>query len=154
MRFISLTAAILAIATPALAQERQWSLDASEKQAFLVFGVPDTADVGLSFWCDIGSKKMSIFVPVASTTAAPGQSPELVATVSGRTFKFKSEVEKDQSSGLVNIESHFGPDDAFYKTVMSSDTITVQVKKEKKSYPLGDADFDGLNRTCAGEDTN
>ncbi len=142
------------MAVPVVAQERQWSVDSSEKQAFLVFGVPDTADVGLSFWCDIGSKRMSLFVPVASTTAKAGQHPAVTALVGGRTYKFKSDVEKDQASGLVNVESQFSSTDAFYKTVMASDTITVQVKSEKKSYPLSDADFDGLNRACKGETSN
>lgn len=146
--------ALAFLAFPAVAQERQWSVDSSDKQAFLVFGVPDTADVGLSFWCDIGSNKMSLFVPVASTTAKPGQRPLVIATVNGQTFKFKSDVEKDEASGLVNVESQFSSSDAFYKTVMASDTITVQVKSEKKSYPLSDADFEGLNRACKGETSN
>ena len=146
--------ALALFAVPASAQERQWSVDSSDKQAFLVFGVPDTADVGLSFWCDIGSKKMSLFVPVAPTTALPGQHPSVIATVGGHTYTFKSEVEKDQASGLVNVESQFSSSDAFYKTVMASDTITVQVKSEKKSYPLSDADFEGLNRACTGVQAN
>jgi len=154
MRHFLTAILFLSVAGPALAQERQWNIDASDKQAFLVFGVPDTADVGLSFWCDIGSKKMSLFVPVSSATAEPGQSPQVTVLVGGRTFIFKSEVEKDQASGLVNTESHFNSDDAFYKVVMAADTITVQVKNEKKSYPLADADFAGLNRACAGDEVN
>jgi hypothetical protein len=154
MRHISFILALVALSGSALAQERQWNLEASEKQAFLVFGVPDTADVGLSFWCDIGAKRMSLFAPVSRNTAIPGQHPQVTALVNGRTFKFKSEVEIDQASGLVNVESHFSRDDAFYKEVMAADAITVIVKSEKKSYPLGDADFEGLNRACAGEDVN
>ena len=43
----------LLVSTLALAQERQWSLDTVNNQVFLVFGVPESDDVGLSFWCDI-----------------------------------------------------------------------------------------------------
>jgi hypothetical protein len=154
MRIIAIVSTVLALAQPALAQERQWTLDASDKQAFLVFGVPDTADVGLSFWCDIGSKKLSLFVPVAATTAKPGQHPDVKVTVEGKAFKFKGDVEKDQASGLVNVESQFVPDSTFYKTVMNADTISVQVRSERRSYPLSDADFEGLNRACRGEDVN
>jgi hypothetical protein len=151
----ALTALILvALAAPALAQERQWSIDNSDKQAFLVFGVPETADVGLSFWCDVGAKSMSMFVPVSGATAKPGQHPKVSAMVAGRTFSFKSEVEKDQASGLVNVEVQFDQNAAFYRAVMASDTIAVKVKSEKKSYPLGDADFAALNRACKGEEAN
>jgi hypothetical protein len=154
MRLISTALIFVALAAPALAQERQWSIDNSDKQAFLVFGVPDTADVGLSFWCDVGAKSISMFVPVSEATAKPGQRPKVSVIVAGRTFSFKSKVEKDQASGLVNIEVHFDPNSAFYKAVMASDTIAVTVKSEKKSYPLGEADFEGLNRACKGEETN
>ncbi len=140
--------------SPGLAQERQWTLDASDKQAFLVFGVADTADVGLSFWCDIGTKKMSLFVPVSPNLVKPGEKPELTALVDGKSFKFKSEVERDQASGLINVESHFSRDDPFFKAAKEAEIISVQVKSEKRSYPLADADFDGLIRTCNGDQVN
>jgi hypothetical protein len=154
MRFIPVAVFLMSLTGPALAQERQWTIDASDKQAFLVFGVPDTADVGLSFWCDVGAKSMSMFVPVSVATARPGQHPKVSAIVGGRTFSFKSDVEKDQSSGLVNVEVQFDRDGPFHKAVMAADAIAVTVKSEKKSYPLGDADFAGLNRACVGEQVN
>lgn len=154
MRPVLIALVLVALAVPALAQERQWSIDTSDKQAFLVFGVPDTADVGLSFWCDVGAPSLSMFVPVSEATAKPGQHPQVTAMLSGRTFNFKSDVEKDQASGLVNVEVHFDQNAAFYKAVMASNTISVTVKSEKKSYPLGDADFDSLNRACKGEEAN
>ena len=154
MRFPLFVFAFLLASSPGFAQERQWNLDASDKQAFLVFGVPDTADVGLSFWCDIGSKKMSLFVPVSPSLLKPSETPDVVALVDGRSFKFKGEVEKDQASGLVNIESHFLRDDAFFKAVQQGQIIAVQVKSERKSYPLAEADFDGLIRACNGDEVN
>jgi hypothetical protein len=154
MRYSSIAVFLLSLATPALAQERQWSIDSSDKQAFLVFGVPDTADVGLSFWCDVGAKTMSMFVPVLPATTRPGQHPKVKATVDGKSFTFKSDVEKDQASGLLNVEVQFDRDGKFHKAVMAADTISVTVKSEKKSYPLGDADFAGLNLACKGEEAN
>ena len=36
---------------PSLAQERIWTLDQTDAEVYLVFGVPETDDVGVSFWC-------------------------------------------------------------------------------------------------------
>ncbi|MDO8353983.1 MAG: hypothetical protein Q7T14_11020, partial [Aestuariivirga sp.] len=34
-----------------LAQERVWTLDQTDAEVYLVFGVPETDEVGVSFWC-------------------------------------------------------------------------------------------------------
>lgn len=47
---ISLAAGSL-VCSPAKAQEREWSLDASDQEAYLIFGVADSDDVGVSLWC-------------------------------------------------------------------------------------------------------
>ena len=49
-----LTVSLIAAATASTAaQERQWTLDASDEDAYLIFGVPESDDVGLSLWCPI-----------------------------------------------------------------------------------------------------
>ncbi len=62
---------------PAFAQEREWLLDAVEEDVFLVFGVPDTNDVGVSFWCKIGTGVVSVFAPLLPSMAAT-QNAQLV----------------------------------------------------------------------------
>ena len=47
----------------AFAQERVWSLDTPANQAYLIFGVPDTEDVGLSLWCEVGKGQMALYIP-------------------------------------------------------------------------------------------
>ena len=53
-----------AAAGAAQAQEREWSLDVSEEEAYLIFGVPDTDDVGVSLWCPVGKGVVRLYLPV------------------------------------------------------------------------------------------
>ena len=47
----------------ALAQEREWTLDASEQESYLIFGVADSDDVGLSLWCPNHKGIVNLYVP-------------------------------------------------------------------------------------------
>jgi hypothetical protein len=46
-----------------LAQEREWNFNTGDEEAYLVFGVPESDDVGVSFWCTIGRGDIGIFLP-------------------------------------------------------------------------------------------
>ncbi len=48
---------------PSLAQERIWNLDQTDAEVYLVFGVPETDDVGVSFWCTQQSGIVKIVFP-------------------------------------------------------------------------------------------
>ena len=58
---------VLATGGPS-AQERQWSLDAGDQDAYLIFGVPDSDDVGVSLWC---ARVPSIFSCQGSPRSPP-----------------------------------------------------------------------------------
>ena len=65
--------ALAAFSSPVLAQEREWAFDTGEADAYLVFGVPETDDVGVSFWCTIGSGEIRVFFPEAGDSLSAGQ---------------------------------------------------------------------------------
>ena len=50
-----------------LAQERIWTLDQTDAEVYLVFGVPETDDVGVSFWCTQQSGIVKIVFPGVRT---------------------------------------------------------------------------------------
>ena len=50
-RSLALLLALGLASGAAHAQERDWALDASDQEAYLIFGVSDTDDVGVSLWC-------------------------------------------------------------------------------------------------------
>ena len=62
-RPLSTFIALAMLAGTAHAQEREWVLDTSDEDAYLIFGVPDSDDVGVSLWCPIGRGVVNLFVP-------------------------------------------------------------------------------------------
>ena len=65
-----LCVAVIMSATAALAQEREWSWGTSETEAYLVFGVPKSEDVGISLWCTQDSGEVRVFVADANVKLA------------------------------------------------------------------------------------
>ncbi len=84
-RHLSVFLAALALAGPVMAQERQWTLDASDQDAYLVFGVPDTDDVGISLWCPIRQGVVNLYLPQGPETI--GDKKEIAVTFKAGTSR-------------------------------------------------------------------
>jgi hypothetical protein len=143
-RFIVALSAVIC-AVPALAQERQWTLDAVGEDAFLAFGVPNTDDVGVSFWCKIGKKDLSLFTPLPPT----GSHPKLNLSVGSQTFPLKVRVNTNE--GSKTIEAVLQPQAKMLDALKTAESFEVTLGKHKVTYPLAEADFEGLLKLCAGQ---
>ena len=154
MRLTFTFLALLATSHLAWAQERQWSLNASEKEAFLVFGVPDTDDVGLSFWCEIGTNKTSFFVNGAPLQLKQNQSTNIKVTIDNQVFVIKAKAAIDSRGQRPSLEGQFKNDDPMLKAAQNGSILKVAVLGQTNTYPLIDADFVGLQRNCAGDELN
>lgn len=139
---------------PALSQERQWTLDATAQEAFLVFGVPETDDVGLSFWCKIGTKKMSAYLPANVAKLRVGEKTTMHITANGKTFNLPATAALDGAKGKFTVEGQFLKTDKLFASLQAADDVAIAIKNFKASYPLTDADFDGLLSACSGDSTS
>ncbi len=148
--FIAVATALLV--TTAQAQERQWSLDATDRQAFLLFGVPDTDDVGLSFWCEIGSKRMAAYMPESFSPLKIGEKTTMTLTIDGAVFNLAATAARDQASNRMTVEAPFKRDNKLISKLKDAQTVAVSVKGHHATYPLADADVQGLLDTCSGID--
>jgi hypothetical protein len=154
MRFLKFSVALLISASSALAQERQWTLDASEKEAFLVFGVEQTDDVGFSFWCEIGKPKMSIFAPVPHATLKTDQRIHIDLKIDNQTFNIIAKASKNPNNGEASIEAPVAVDGTIMNAVRKAQLISVTALGHTANYPLIDADVEGLLRVCKGQFEN
>ncbi|MEP6828192.1 MAG: hypothetical protein ABJA10_08960 [Aestuariivirga sp.] len=154
MRFVSFSAVFLALilATQAHAQERQWGLDTVNNQAFLVFGVPESDDVGLSFWCDVGKSKVSVFLPETVAPLRRGEHTNIVMAIDGQAERFSATVSRDDGSGKLTIEATFGLKGSTMMALRAGQSLAITVKGHVNSFPITDADFDGLVDACDGID--
>ena len=142
------------LSTSAYAQERQWNLESTDKQTFLVFGVPNVEDVGFSFWCEVGKGQMAAFVPENQVPLKVGQSVAMLVSVDGKQQTLRGHVAKDAASGQITVEGKFSLKDILISRLQTGQSLSVSVKGHTHTFPFGDADFAGLLSACKGEDAN
>jgi len=142
------------LSTPALAQERQWNLQSTGKQTFLIFGVPNTDDVGFSLWCEVGKNQMSAFITENQVPLKAGESVSMLISVDGKRQALHGLVTKDAASGLLTVESKFGLKDVLISRLQGAQSLSISVKGHITALPFQDADFAGLISACKGEDAN
>ena len=133
----------------AQAQERAWTLDATGEDAFLVFGVPQTEDVGTSLWCKIGSKKITMF------HVAPGKKLDdqvaivMTATLAGKNYALQAHSGFASENTTASVEVDFNIGDPFLQQLIGADLLTLEVAGHKSTFPLFGADFASLYKICA-----
>lgn len=132
----------------ASAQERQWFLDSTDEDAFLVFGVPESDDTGLSIWCTIQSGKAKIFLPEASEKLKPDTTGtmelvagEVVVRISGTSLE-------NQESGVSSLEVEVETTNPIFAAMTTADRLKIHVEGEEQIIPLVDADIEGLLKLC------
>jgi hypothetical protein len=153
-RLITAVALYGCLSTSAFAQERQWNLESSEKQAFLVFGVPNTDDIGFSLWCEVGKNQISAFITENQVPLKAGESVSMLISVDGKQQSLRGLVAKDAASGQMTVESKFGLKDSLISSLQSGQSLSISVKGHITTLPFGNADFAGLLSACKGEDAN
>jgi hypothetical protein len=142
-----LYAAMLAatIHLPAQAQEREWQLDAADQDVFLVFGVPATEDVGISFWCRIGTAQLSLFAPLPTgTNAASVATTEI--QIGNETFSLKPVVNAEGAKPT--LEAPLEPKDKFLGALKAAEKLKLTIAGHVSTFPLTGANFTGLMRLC------
>lgn len=147
-RFV-LVALLASAALPALAQEREWLFDTGDEDAYLVFGVPESDDAGVSFGCTLQSGEIRIFVPEAGDDLKPDDKVKLVITIAGKDFAFDGTTTANELSATTSAEAVIKPDDVIFAELRKADRFTIKTGTEENTFPLEGADFESLVRACS-----
>jgi hypothetical protein len=147
-RFLLAACLLAASALSAQAQERQWMLDASDSDAYLIFGVPDSDDVGISFWCPVQQGDVNVFIPEASAKLHPGAdiAVTLKAGEESATFTGKSEVNLE--AALTSVEAKVPVNAQILAAMLKADRFRVVIDGNETIFPLIDADLESLLDLC------
>ncbi len=150
MRHIIFSISMIAVLLPgvACAQEREWILDAAEDDAFLVFGVPETDDVGVSFWCKIGSGKIKIFFPEGSPELKPDTTANFKIVIDGKESSLSGQATANEMTGATSIEVELPLDDPLVGTLQKADRFSAEIGGHTMVFPLLESDLGGLLRLC------
>ena len=139
---------IAGFSTSAAAQERQWSLDAGDEDAYLIFGVPESDDVGISFWCTNQSGEISIFIPEADSTMKPGTTVSFTITAGRTVAKLKGKTTANEEAGSTSLETKIADSSPIFSAMKQVDRFKVKAGGEENIFPLIDADVAGLLALC------
>jgi hypothetical protein len=146
---LSLAISLLAgLSASAAAQERQWSLDTGGDDAFLVFGVPETDDVGVSLWCGMRSGEISIFVPEVDSSLEPGKTIAFTLAAGKTVAKLEGKTTANEEAGTTSLEARVSDSQPVFAAMKKADRFKIRAGKEENVYPLIDADVTGLLALC------
>ncbi len=148
VRIVAVLSFIAALTASVRAQERQWIFDTGEDDAYLIFGVPETDDVGISFWCGARSGEIRIFIPEADPAMKPDTDVSFIVSVGEETFKIDGKTAADETSDTTSIEAAVSATDPLFAGLRKSDRFKVVTGAIEHVYPLIDADVAGLVDLC------
>lgn len=151
LRPLPLVLALSLLAGAAHAQEREWTLDASEEDAYLIFGVPESDDVGVSLWCPIGKGVVSLFLPIPTEQAPKGKGKAMPVTVTAGavTEKLRGKVDYNPESAISSIEAEIAADHPLVAAMRTADRFSVKAGEQDIVFPLFGSDLEGLLALCA-----
>jgi hypothetical protein len=147
-QLVSSAVTALFLLSAAEAQERQWSLDASVEDAFLVLGVPETDDIGLSFWCKIGTGSVTLFYPVTWTDLKNNGTVRIHVELGSERYLLRGKASSRRAGSSASLEAELELDSQLFEGVKRNDYIVLRVLGHRAAFPLQDADFDGLINLC------
>lgn len=147
---ISLVFIILVTPLSAIAQEREWQLDAQGEDAYLVFGVPNTDDIGISLWCKIGEKTVSIFAPIPPTIKSVDAT--IALQIDEREYRLKPKINTENNNPT--LEAELQPSEELMSAIAVAERIGLQIGDHKSVFPTEGANFTEFNKLCTTAPVN
>lgn len=144
---IMLTTLVLGSA-PSLAQERVWTLDQTDAEVYMVFGVPETDDVGVSFWCTQQSGIVRLYFPDSDPALKPGAEVKFKLEVAGKSFPLKGKAAFNEESTGTSLEAELKTTDPVFAILQTANRFAVKAGSTSHVFPLSEADFPTFLDVC------
>jgi hypothetical protein len=133
---------------PSLAQERIWTLDQTDAEVYLVFGVPETDDVGVSFWCTQQSGIVKLYFPESDPTLKPGAEVNFNLEVAAKPYPLRGKTAVNEESTGTSIEAELKTTDTVFAALQTANRFAVKAGSTSHVFPLGEADFPTFLEVC------
>lgn len=146
-------AAVLALGLAsgaALAQERDWALDASDQEAYLIFGVAETDDVGVSLWCRTRKDIVNLYVPrpTAELEQLNRRKAPMTVRAGEETATFAGKIDLNRGFPSSSVEVEIPVDSPLLKAMETADRFSVKIDTRELVFPLYNADVPALLGLC------
>jgi hypothetical protein len=133
---------------PSLAQERIWTLEQTDAEVYLVFGVPETDDVGVSFWCNQQSGIVRLYFPDSDPKLKPGAEVNFKLEVAGKSYPLKGKTAVNEESTGTSLEAELKTTDSMFAALQTANHFAVKAGSASHVFPLGEADFSTFLDVC------
>jgi hypothetical protein len=140
--------AAIMTAAVAAAQEREWSWGTSDTEAYLVFGVPESEDVGISFWCPIGSGEVRIFIADANASLAADIDTAIEFTAGETQVSVPARTMPNELDATTSAEGVLAADSPLLPAIGKVDRFIVAVTGESQTFPSAGQDIANLLDAC------
>ena len=141
-------ATLLLGSAPTWAQERIWTLDQTDAEIYMVFGVPETDDVGVSFWCTQQSGIVRLYFPDSDPKLKPGAEVDFKLEVAGKTHLLKGKTAFNEESTGTSLEAEIKTTDPVFKALQAANRFAVKAGSTSHVFPLGEVDFPTFLDVC------
>lgn len=138
------------MASAAPAQEREWLLDAGDEEAYLIFGVPDSDDVGLSFWCVLKKDMVNFYLPrpTGELSQFKGKEVPVKLSAGGEDVTLRGKLQLVPEGLYSSVEVELAAGHPILSAMQKDDRLRVRLGQEELIFPLYDADLAGLIGLC------
>jgi len=133
---------------PSFAQERIWSLDQTDAEVYMVFGVPETDDVGVSFWCTQQSGIVRLYFPDSDPKLKPGSEVNFKLEVAGKAHPLKGKAALNEETTGTSLEAELKTTDPVFTALQTANRFAVKAGSTSHVFPLGEADFPTFLDVC------
>jgi hypothetical protein len=149
-RSLALLLALGLASGAAHAQERDWALDASDQEAYLIFGVSDTDDVGVSLWCRTRKDMVNLYVPrpTAELEQLSRRKVPLTVKAGEETATFAGKIDLNRGYPSSSVEVEMPVDNPLLKALEKADRFSVKIGDQEVVFPLYNADVTTLLGLC------
>ena len=133
---------------PSLAQERIWTLDQTDAEVYLVFGVPETDDVGVSFWCTLQSGIVKMYFPDSDPKFKPAAEVNFELEIAAKNYPLKGKTAFNEESTGTSLEAELKATDPIFAALQKANRFAVKIGSSKPVFPLSEADFSTFLDAC------
>jgi hypothetical protein len=129
--------ALLLSAAPAVSAEKQsWGFVRSGSEALLVYGVPESEAITLSFICEPKKKQIDVVTTVLPAKSKLGQAATIKLTNSSAGLDFKGKVGRDNADSGKHVSAMTAIDVRLFDLLENGTSVRIDVLSAHDSVPL------------------
>jgi hypothetical protein len=124
------------LATPAAAEKQSWGFVKSGSEALLVYGIPESEAVTLSFICEPKKKQIDVVTTVLPATVTVGQAATIKLSNGAASLDFKGKVGRDNADSGKHVSALTGLDPRLFDLLDNGTSVRIDALGAHDSVPL------------------